>query len=37
MVVITTSTKIMPTDDKEKIYKWLSTRLNTNKLRVMYE
>lgn len=37
MVVITTTDKNMPAKDKEKVHKWLSTRLNTNKLRVMYE
>jgi hypothetical protein len=37
MVVITTTGRNMPAKDKEKVHKWLSTRLNTNKLRVMYE
>lgn len=37
MVVITTPNKDMPEKDKEKVYKWLSTRLNTKRLRVIYE
>lgn len=37
MVVITTTNKFMPASDKEKVHKWLSTRLKTKKLRVMYE